>query len=257
MPITFKGGRLPAQPARPHLRLARLLSGQLAPPPVSDDWLSDVPADEWGMLGNDQLGDCTCAGVAHKRIGDVFVNQDRYLDVSTADVIKLYEQFGYRPGDPDTDQGAVCQKVLEYWQKEGFLGERILAFAKVDLADVTEVKQAIHLFGQLYCGFNVPASAMDQFNDGQPWDVVRDSAVEGGHCVTVGAYDADGLTAVTWGATQRMTWAFWREYFDEAWVIIGPDFFDPATGRDHDGLDLATLEADFTKLTGRRLGSAS
>lgn len=252
--INFKGGRLPAQPARPHLKLARLLHDDLAAPPATADWLSPVPVPLWGMLGNDQYGDCTCAGVAHMRIGDCYVNQNVQLAVSTADTLALYSRFGFNADDPSTDRGAVCQDVLTYWQKHGFLGSRILAFAKVDVSNLAEVKQAINLFGQIYCGFNVPQSAMDQFNAGEPWDVVKHSPVEGGHCVTVGTYDHDGLTAVTWGATQKLTWNFWRNYFDEAWVVIGPDDIDPKTGLDHRGVNLTTLETNFGKLTGRRLG---
>lgn len=255
--ITFRGGRLPAQPDRPHLQLARLLAPELPAPPVSADWLTPVPVDAWGMLGNDQLGDCTCAGVGHKRIGDAYVNQGRSLTVSTADVIKFYEHFGYRPGDPSTDQGAVCQDVLAYWHKRGFLGEKIAAYAKVNVSNLTEVRQAINLFGQIYCGFTVVQAAEDQFNAGDVWDVVSGSPELGGHCVTVGAYNRAGLEAVTWGTTQKLTWRFWRAYFEEAWVIIGPDFFDPKTGKDHAGLDLATLKADYTKLTGRSLLATS
>lgn len=251
MPTTFLGGRLPAQPARPHLRLARLLHPELPEPPAAADWVFSVPTAAWGMLGNDQVGDCTCAGLAHKRIGDVYANAGRVLDVTTAETLKLYSAVtGYNPAEPSTDRGALCQDVLAYWHKHGFLGERPVAYARVDLANETEVRQAIALFGQLYCGFNVPSSAMDQFDAGRPWDVVRGARIEGGHCVTIGAYDAEGLTCVTWGETQRMTWRFFRTYFDEAWVVIGPDDINPKTGADRAGLNLAALEADFRALTG-------
>lgn len=128
---TFRGGRLPAEPARPHLKAGRLLHPELPPPPAAADWLSQVPAAAWG--------------------------------------------------------------------------------------------------------------------------VVKGAKIEGGHCVTIGAYDADGLTVVTWGQTQRMTWRFFRKYFQEAWIVLGPDDIDPKSGKDRDGLDLAALEADFRALTGQGL----
>jgi hypothetical protein len=258
MTITFRGGRLRADPDRPYLELARILTPELAAPPASADWLTPVPADAWGMLGNDQLGDCTCAGVGHKRIGDAYVNQGRTLDVSTADVIRLYENFGYRPGDPSTDQGAVCQDVLAYWHQHGFLGEKIAAYARVDVKNRREVKQAIALFGQLYTGFTVVQAAEDQFNARRRWTVVPGSPELGGHCVTVGAYNSRSLKAVTWGTVQAMSWGFFEEYFEEAWVVLSPaDFIDPKTGTDRAGLDLATLRADFTRLTGRSLDLAA
>lgn len=251
MTIQFRGGRRPAEPARPHLKFGAYLSPELPAPPASADWLTPVPAADWGMLANDRYGDCTCAAVGHKRIGDVYVNQGAVLTVTDADALGLYSAVtGFTPADPSTDQGAVCQDVLDVWRQRGFLGEKIVAFAKVDLSNVTEVKQAIALFGQIYCGFNFPGSAMDQFNAGQPWDVVRGAQIEGGHCVTIGAFDAAGLECVTWGKVQRLTWAFFKKYFDEAWVIVTPDMINPKTGKDIAGYDLYTLGQDFSTLTG-------
>jgi hypothetical protein len=201
------------------------------------------------MLANDRLGDCTVAGVGHKRIGDAYVNQGITLHITDDDAIKFYEHFGYDPRDPSTDQGAVCQDVLEFWQKHGFNGEKILAFAKVDIANREEVRQAIALFGQIYTGFNVPTSAMEQFENGETWDVVPGDDNDGGHCVTLGAYDANGLDAVTWGKVQKLTWKFFETYWDEGWVIISPDFFKD--GIDHRGVALADLEHYFELLTGR------
>jgi hypothetical protein len=209
------------------------------------------------MQGNDVWGDCTCAGVAHKRIGDVCVNQHATLKVTTAQTLAFYSAVtGFNPnagpsGDNPTDQGAVCQDVLEYWLKNGFLGEKILAFAKVDVSNQAAIKQAIATLGQIYCGFNFPASAMDQFNAHETWDVVKGARIEGGHCVTIGAYDATGLECVTWGATQKMTWAFFEKYFDEAWVIVTPDFVDSATGNDVLGVSLYQLGQDYAALTGK------
>ncbi|MEU1407108.1 hypothetical protein ABZ471_33010 [Streptomyces sp. NPDC005728] len=258
MIITFRGGRLPDDPDRPHLKLTRVLARGLPAPPVPADWLSPVPADAWGMLGNDEVGDCTCAGVAHKRIGDAYVNQGRHLDISTADVLKLYTHFGYRPGDPSTDQGAVCQDVLAYWHRYGFRGERNLGYARIDVGDHRELKQAIHLFGQVYVGVTITQSAEDQFNGDEVWDVTRRSPVLGGHCISLGAYNEHGLDAVTRGRVQRLTWRWWDVYGDEAWVVFNPrDFLDPKTGRDRDGLDLATLRADYTALTGSPLPLAA
>lgn len=249
--VQFKGGRNRPQPAKPALHYRSLKHPAPRPaPPASFDWVGAVPGEAWGMQGNDQYGDCTCAGVAHKRIGDVFVNQGKTLDVPVAATLKLYSAVtGFRADDPSTDQGALCQDVLAYWRKHGFQGEKIVAFAKVDISDPEMVKEAIATFGQVYTGFNVPDSAMDQFNQGEPWDVVRGSHIEGGHCVTIGAYDADGLTAVTWGALQKMTWKFFRTYFDEVWVIVTADMIDPKTGLDKYGLSLDALNEQFAALT--------
>lgn len=255
IPITFRGGRLPHDDSRPAIKLAEILDKKHLVPPESADWLSTVPPYGWGMLGNDLLGDCTCAGVGHKRIGDVWANQGTLLEVTTPEVVSFYENFGYRPDDPNSDQGAYCQKVLETWCKIGFLGEKPVAFAKIKVSNLNEVKAAIALFGQIYCGFDVPQSAEDQFNAGETWTVVPGSPDIGGHCVTLGAYDADGPTCVTWARLQKMTWDFFKKYFREAYVTVGPDDYNPATGRTRDGLDGAALAKAFTAVTGRRIGT--
>jgi hypothetical protein len=254
MPITFRGGRLPDDPGQPHLRLSRLITSELPAPPPSADWLTPVPAGAWGMLGNDMVGDCTIAGIAHKRIGDAYVNQGTRLDISTADCLKYYGHFGYRLGDESTDRGAVCQDVLAYWHRHGFLGEKNLAYARVNIDDHDEIRQAIALFGQIYVGVTITQAAQDQFNGDEVWDVVRRSPNLGGHCITLGAYDEHGLDAVTWGRVQRLTWRWWDVYGDEAWVVFNPgDFVDPKTGRDRAGLDTEALHGDYNALTGRSL----
>lgn len=255
LPIKFRGGRLPHDPKRPAIQLADVLDPKLTAPPETADWVSTVPPYAWGMLGNDTVGDCTIAGLAHKRIGDVWANAGTILEVTTPEVLSFYENFGYRPDDPSTDQGAVCQQVLETWQRLGFLGEKPLAFARINLRSATELRQAIALFGQVYVGIDVPESAMQQFNDGEPWTVVANSPIEGGHCVTFGAYDKDGVTAVTWGTLQKADWGFVKAYGKEAYVLISTDDYDPKTGKNRDGLNGAALESIYTKLTGRKVGT--
>jgi hypothetical protein len=204
------------------------------------------------MYLNDRLGDCTAAGIGHKIEGDTRYGQGATVEVTDDDVLRLYEATGgYDPSDPSTDQGAVCQDVLKYVQKTGVAGHKIIAYAQVDLSNLTEVRQAIALFGQIYCGFNFPDSAMTQFNAGQPWDVVKGARIEGGHCVTIGAYDPTGFECITWGAVQKLTLAFFKKYFDEAWVIVDSDFVNAQTGKDAAGVDLYTLGQDFAALTGK------
>lgn len=248
---TFRGGRLPAQPARPQLRLRDYLTAGAVPPaPATADWLSRVQS--WPMYLNDQLGDCTCAAVGHMIQAETTYGQGTTVTVADQDVLTAYEKVGgYNPADPSTDQGAVIQDVLGYWQKTGLAGHKILAYASVDVSNPAEIKAAIDLFGAVDIGFNFPASAMTQFNNGQPWDVVKGSKIEGGHSAPVGAYGSDGtLTCVTWGAVQKMTAAFWTKYVDEAWVVITQDWLN-AQGLDPQGLNLYALGQDYAALTGK------
>jgi hypothetical protein len=204
------------------------------------------------MYGNDSIGDCTCAAVGHLIQAWTAYSAGSPVTVADSDVIGTYEAVtGYNPADPSTDQGAYIQDVLAYWRKTGVAGHKITAYASVRVSNMTLVKQAIDLFGAVDIGFNFPSSAMDQFDRHMPWDVVAGASIEGGHCVTVNGYKANGnLLCVTWGATQEMTPAFWQRYVDEAWVIITPDWIK-ANGSTPQGIDLYALGQDFALLTGK------
>lgn len=247
--VVFRPGRPHAQPARPQLRLRDYLTGALPTPPPTVDWLSGVQS--WPMYLNDQIGDCTCAAMGHLIQEFTTAAQGATVTVADQDVLAAYEAAGgYNPADPSTDQGAYIQDALGYWLKNGIAGHTILAYASVDVGNLTEVRQAIDLFGAVNVGLAFPGSAMDQFNAGRPWDVVVGAQVEGGHCVPVGAYGTDGFTCVTWGTPQAMSTRFWQTYVDEAWVVITADWVN-AQGLDPQGLNLYQLGQDYAALTGR------
>ena len=56
------------------------------------------------------------------------------------------------------------------------------------------------------------------------------------------AYDASGLTCITWGALKQMTWAFWDAYCDEAYACLSKDW---AAAKAPSGFDWAALDADL------------
>lgn len=194
---------------------------------------------------------CTCAAAGHMiEQWTEYVGKETVIDTSA--VLKAYEDVsGYNPDDPSSDQGAVMQDVLNYWRKTGIGGDKILAFAEVDVANLNECRLAIAEFGTLYLGINFPASAMDQFNNGQPWDYVRGSQIEGGHAINAGWYDEpSGMwKVVTWGRVQEMTQEFFSRYVEEAWVVATQDWIN-ATGSAPTGVDVAALGEQFAGLTG-------
>lgn len=262
MPTALFKGKLPAQPARPRLLLKPALGplGLPAAPAAVDYYV--IPSI--GMLGNDGAGDCVEAGVGHVVEQDSQYATGVEQVVSTANAISFYSVLtGYDPtqtaadGSNPTDQGTVVQDALDYWRKTGVFTDsagkahKIAAFAAVDLTDWTEIENAVSLFGQVILGFNFPESAMDQFNAGQPWTVVKGSPLDGGHCVVLVGYDADWLYVLTWGVVQKMARAFWTKYVDEAWVVVTQDTINAEGASAYGGVvDLATLGADFAALTG-------
>lgn len=251
MPITFRGGKLPAQPARPHLKLSTVLAehrARTAAPPAS--CLFADPAITFDMLGNDEVGDCTCAEVGHQINQLTWYGSGTEVKPSTAQVLAFYSAItGYNPKNPSSDTGAYIQDVLAYWRKKGLVGHTIVAYAAIDVSNTVEVMQAISLFGSLNVGINFPDSAMDQFNAGKVWDVVKGAKVEGGHCVMAVGYDESGVDIITWGKRTRVTWAFWRKYVDEGWLALDKDGIQKA-GTYFTGLaSFYALGVAFTDLT--------
>jgi len=233
------------------LKLARYLTAALPPPPVVADWTTKVTVP-WGVQLNNSLGDCTCAAASHLVLSWT-ANASSPVVVSDNDTLTLYEKAcGYNPADPSTDQGGVELDVLNFWRQNGIgsAGHPISAYASVNPKNVTEVQQAINLFGGVYTGVALPTSAQAQV--GTLWDVTAstpdDAGSWGGHAVPGVAYDTVGLTFVTWGNLQKATWAWFEAYCDEAYAIITQDWIE-ANGDAPSGFDLATLQADLAAIT--------
>lgn len=241
-------GRLPMHPENTHPRvmLADFLDHPLVNVPSVIDYHSKVR--NWPMYLNDQLGDCTCAGIGHM-IQAFTAYASKEVDVPESAVLSLYERFGYTPGDPSTDQGANEQDVLQSMHDEGLAGHKYSAFAQVDVNNMEHVLAALYLFGTLYLGIACPASAQQQFENGEKWTYVPGSPIEGGHAITLQGKDEDGtLQIVTWGALQPMDQSFWDNYIEEAWVVITPDWME-ANKETPTGLDLQGLMNEFRSLT--------
>lgn len=248
--IIGKLGKLPAKRDSRMLKLGSYLTTTRLPViPGGVDWGSD--RDEWGMLANDRLGDCTCAAALH--LLQIWTHNccGEAVNVTDADAIDAYSgACGYVPGDPSTDNGGYLLDVLRYWQKTGIAGRKILAYVSVDPTHHAMVRAAEFLFGGLYCGFDLPLSAQGQdvwdwegsTGDGKPgsW---------GGHAVNQIVYGRSGQACITWGGEQRMTWSFWDVYCDEAYAVVSEDWLDP-TGKSPPGFDLERLLADVAKVTG-------
>ena len=66
--------------------------------------------------------------------------------------------------------------------------------------------------------------AQSEFEAAKPWAAVSGPGSSpgswGGHYVYVTGYTPLGPTCVTWGRKQRMSWAFFGKYCDEAYAVI-------------------------------------
>ncbi|MGH7838822.1 MAG: hypothetical protein ACREQC_13510 [Candidatus Binataceae bacterium] len=117
---TRKLGRMPRSfdPRVPHM--SALAAGKtLPPPPPAVDYVGKMPAN-FGMMLNDQLGDCTCAAVYHAMQVWSFNAKGAEATQPDSDVLKLYEEAcGYKPNNPNTDRGGNEQTVLKFLLQKG------------------------------------------------------------------------------------------------------------------------------------------
>lgn len=220
------------------------VGGLFTPPPVN---YLDGMSPDFGMLLNDQLGDCVCAACYHGR--QVWTYNARGDEATGTDprVQQLYESAcGYAPSDPNTDQGCYVQSVLRHWHGRGIqtIGglEKLIAWFEIDPRNMADIQSAVFQCGIVCIGFSVP----NYIVAGQVpavWDVQSANAgIAGGHCVAIAGYEADGnLHFVSWGTQYQMTPAFFAKYVDEAYALVDRSWIE-LTGKTPVGLTLAELE---------------
>lgn len=224
---------------------------KLPKPPV--DFGHYPLVERWEMLANDRYGDCAWAGPAHEVIL-LTTAAGRPVDVTEENVLSDYAAAtGFNPADPNTDRGTDMREGAAYRQTTGTLdaaGERhkIGAYIWLDKGDIEQLAVGVWIFGTVGIGVRFPDSAMDQFEQGKPWDVVDGARVDGGHYIPVVGRNKEGnFLVVTWGKLQEMTPDFYAKYCDQALVYVSPDQLR-IDGKTPDGFDNAQLASDLATL---------
>lgn len=208
---------------------------QKAPAAVLPPALAD-----WGMLGNDQWGDCGVAGVEH-----VFMAVAESVGAAETFATDKQTVSYYLEYTGGQDAGVVLADFLGYVRKRGYYGHKLSAFAPVGVHDVPTLQFAVWAYDAVYCGITVTQQMQADFQAGQPWTMESlDSPVDGGHCVPIVGYDSQYLYIVTWGRVQKVAYSAWHHMSTEAWALIVGEH---AKGDGH-GLALAALQADLDKV---------
>lgn len=252
-PLKLKLGKQAARHDPRTLLLASYTTASLPTAPASWDLTGKVQA--WGMMENDQLGDCTCAAAGHLIMEWTANAKKKMVTPTDKQIVAAYSAItGYNPATGANDNGAVEIDVLNFWRQSGIAGHKIAAYMALEPANHIHVMDSVYLFEGCYIGVQLPISAQDQVKNHQPWSVPPGGPTGdgkpgswGGHAVPVVAYDVRGVTVVTWGALQMMTWSFWEAYCEEAYAILSTDYLTGAKTTPQ-GFNLQQLQSDLADL---------
>ena len=172
------------------------------------------------MDGNDTMGDCTIAGMAHAiTVWGGLIGKTKIMLASSVERV-------YRRLTGGQDTGLNELDVLNYCRKNQIaLGEEILGFVSINPRNHAHVMQSTHLLGGCYIGFQCQENCIEDFDAGKVWTPGK--LTQDGHCVFVVGYDQDTVTVLTWGGIQKGTWAWFDETCDEAYALLPPEAKTP------------------------------
>jgi hypothetical protein len=248
----LKFGKKPARPGAMKLGFDQYFTiAELPIPPAKFGKVWVI--NDWGMLGNDTVGNCVFAGGDHETMLWTSVACVVPLPVfNTAVCLLDYASTGYIAGDPSTDQGADVTTVAEYRRTTGLLDiagnrHKIDAYVSLKPGDLDQLSIATYVFGAVGLGLNLPSSALDQFSQALPWEA-SDSPSVGGHYVSVIGRNSKGYyVGVSWGRLQAMSPDFITKHSDEAVCYLSSldwcrNNISPL------GMDVASLQRDLSQL---------
>jgi len=217
--MAFKLGKLAPQLDSRDLKFSSLMRRGVSIPDLYD---FDVlhPGIPTPMYLNDTYGDCVIAGRAHQTLRFELIEKGVLPKITDAEVEKEY--FSETHG---ADSGLVVSQSLKRWRRHGWTAGgsnyKIRAYSRLDLYNRSQIKAAVYSDLGVGIGFEVPQSAIDQFDAGANWSVVpNDGGIQGGHYVFCYAYDSQSVKCVTWGRRVLMSWDFFDIYTDEIWAIF-------------------------------------
>ncbi len=254
-PILFKLGKHPPKHDARTLQFKTYLKAELpTPPSIEKSWMEKIHDKHWGMMGNDNYGDCTCAAAGHMIMQWTANTSPKPIVVPDAGILQFYENFS--AGNPDA--GASLLDVLNYWRKTGLEEHQILAFVAITLKNPEQVKSAVSIFANCYIGIALPHFAAyppaGKDITEIPWVVPAGGPVgkaapnpNDGHCVAAVGYDEQNLYVVTWGKLKPMSWEFYTAYADEAFAVLSKDWL--ARKKAPNGFALDALERDLSRIS--------
>ena len=111
------------------------------------------------------------------------------------------------------------------------------------------IAKLIFAFGCIGCGFRMQQAQGEQFDQKQPWGLVKGSPIVGGHYVPlVGRNSRGNFVGISWGRTTGISPQFVIDQLDEVIVYLSREYLT-AGGQTPELLHEAQLDADLATLS--------
>jgi hypothetical protein len=170
-PLKLELGKLTARHGPRTLLLASYATAALPAPPAALNLTKKVKG-AWGMMDNDQFGDCTCAAAGHLMMEWTASAQFEMYTPTEQQIVVAYSAItGYNPTTGANDNGAQELDVVNYWRQQGIAGHKIQADMALEPSNHTHVMDAVWIFGGCYIGLALPKTAQEQTSNQQIWSV--------------------------------------------------------------------------------------
>ena len=222
-------------------------------PPPADDYTNNVA--DYTYLGNDHVGCCTrtCYGhIIQQRSALLGVK----CELTEGDILEAYADGTGWNGTAATDKGDMIINALVQMKNAGLRNGKykIRQFGRVNCKDPVEMRAALHVFGSLIVGGDLPQAIT---TEGDTWDVgppgtrTREDAPGslGGHAWILTGHQHGYWYAMPWIDKTKITYAWEDLYIDEAWFVID-DLWVTQNRNAPNGFDLARIEADAAAISG-------
>jgi hypothetical protein len=239
-------GRLPKRHDVRTLELDKYLPTVLPDTPDVDDWSTRLT--DLGPMLNNSIGDCGVAAPGHAE--QAWTSQtETQLIIPDEQILTAYKDISGFDGTPATDVGVNMLDVNKYWRTKGIGGKTIKNFSILKSQNHEHVDFAIHAYGGIYGGLNLPLSCQNQAMWGlTPGGTEGDPTPGswGGHAIWIIGRDKIRRVYkfISWGLLMEMTYDFWDACGDEAYACLSnTDWAEERLAPS--GIDEAALENDL------------
>ena len=126
----------------------------------------------WGMMDNDQIGDCTCAAAGHLIMEWTANAGKKMITPTDKQIVAAYSAItGYNPTPGANDNGAKKSMCSTTGARPASPSHKIGAYVALEPSNHTHVMDAVYIFEGCYIGLQLPISAQAQTQNHQPWSV--------------------------------------------------------------------------------------